>query len=155
MSNLEMTVEALKRCVPKDAFDKAMAELETLAPPHAPRKDATKMIHATLKTLGMPTHIIGYRYVVFAIQCLINDPDMAKTITKGLYVAVADKFGTTKNRAERGVRHAIEVTWERGDLTTLDEFFGSTVSADKGKPTNSEFITCIATQIRLELGEAF
>ena len=155
MSNLELTVEALKRCVPKEAFDKAMAELATLTPPRATKEGSTKMIHDHLRTLGMPTHIKGYRYTVCAVRCLVEDPSNADAVVKGLYADVAEQCDATPSKVERAIRHAIEVVWERGDIRTLEEFFGNSVSANKGKPTNSEFLTRIAMQIRLELGEAF
>ena len=46
---------------------------------------------------------------------------------------------------------AIEVAWDRGDLDTLQRFFGYTVSNTKGKPTNSEFIALIADKLQLQL----
>jgi two-component system response regulator (stage 0 sporulation protein A) len=71
-------------------------------------------------------------------------------ITKVLYPTVAKHFKTTSSRVERAIRHAIEVAWDRGNVETLNEFFGYTVSTSKGKPTNSEFISMIADRIRLE-----
>ena len=63
---------------------------------------------------------------------------------------VAKRYSTTPSRVERAVRHAIEVAWERGDLDTLQRYFGYTVNSSKGKPTNSEFIAMIADRIRLQ-----
>ena len=71
-------------------------------------------------------------------------------ITKVLYPTVAKHFKTTSSRVERAIRHAIEVAWDRGNVETLNEFFGYTISNSKGKPTNSEFISMIADRIRLE-----
>lgn len=75
-------------------------------------------------------------------------------ITKVLYPQVAKTFGTTPSRVERAIRHAIEVAWDRGDLDTLQRFFGYTVSNTKGKPTNSEFIALIADKLQLQLKSA-
>ena len=72
-------------------------------------------------------------------------------ITKVLYPQVAKTFQTTPSRVERAIRHAIEVAWDRGDLDTLQRFFGYTVSNTKGKPTNSEFIALIADKLQLQL----
>ena len=74
---------------------------------------------------------------------------MAESISKVLYPEVARKFNTTPSRVERAIRHAIEVAWDRGDLETLQKFFGYTVSNIKGKPTNSEFIAMIADCLSL------
>lgn len=78
----------------------------------------------------------------------------ANAITKVLYPEVAKNFGTTPSRVERAIRHAIEVAWDRGDLDTLQRFFGYTVSNTKGKPTNSEFIALIADKLQLQLKSA-
>ena len=78
----------------------------------------------------------------------------ANAITKVLYPQVAKTFATTPSRVERAIRHAIEVAWDRGDLETLQRFFGYTVSNTKGKPTNSEFIALIADKLQLQLKAA-
>ena len=66
-----------------------------------------------------------------------------------LYPEVAKRYNTTPSRVERAIRHAIEVAWDRGDIETLQKFFGYTVSNIKGKPTNSEFIAMIADNLSL------
>ena len=76
-------------------------------------------------------------------------PEKIHFVTKVLYVEVAKKYKTTTSRVERGIRHAIEVAWERGDLELIEEIFGNTISAEKAKPTNSEFIALIAEDIRI------
>lgn len=105
----------------------------------------TEVIHE----IGVPAHIKGYQYLREAIILTINDMDVINAVTKVLYPAVAKKFGTTPSRVERAIRHAIEVAWDRGDLETLQKFFGYTVSNIKGKPTNSEFIAMIADCLSL------
>ena len=105
----------------------------------------TDIIHE----IGVPAHIKGYQYLREAIILTVNDMDAINAVTKILYPAVAKKFGTTPSRVERAIRHAIEVAWDRGDLETLQRFFGYTVSNIKGKPTNSEFIAMIADSLTL------
>lgn len=105
----------------------------------------TDIIHE----IGVPAHIKGYQYLREAIILTINDMDMINAVTKVLYPEVARKFGTTPSRVERAIRHAIEVAWDRGDIETLQKFFGYTVSNIKGKPTNSEFIAMIADCLSL------
>ena len=63
---------------------------------------------------------------------------------------MAKRFNTTPSRVERAIRHAIEVAWDRGDLETLQKYFGYTVNSTKGKPTNSEFIAMIADRLQLQ-----
>ena len=81
----------------------------------------------------------------------VNDPDIINSVTKQLYPAVAKSFSTTSSRVERAIRHAIEVAWDRGDVDTLNKYFGYTVHNSKGKPTNSEFIAMISDRLRLQL----
>ena len=101
--------------------------------------------------MGVPAHIKGYQYLREAIFIAVNDMDVINAVTKVLYPAVAKKFGTTSSRVERAIRHAIEVAWDRGDLETLQKYFGYTVNGAKGKPTNSEFIAMISDRLTLEL----
>ena len=105
----------------------------------------TDIIHE----IGVPAHIKGYQYLREAIVLTVNDMDVINAVTKVLYPTVAKKFDTTASRVERAIRHAIEVAWDRGDLETLQKFFGYTVSNIKGKPTNSEFIAMIADSLTL------
>lgn len=107
----------------------------------------TEIIHL----IGVPAHIKGYQYLREAIIMTIRDMDAINAITKILYPSVAKKFKTTPSRVERAIRHAIEVAWDRGDVDTLQEYFGFTVSGTKGKPTNSEFISMVADRLRLEM----
>ena len=109
-------------------------------------------VTAIIHEVGVPAHIKGYQYLREAICIAVDDMDVINAVTKVLYPAVAKKFGTTSSRVERAIRHAIEVAWDRGDLETLQKYFGYTVSNAKGKPTNSEFIAMIADRLVLEQG---
>ena len=104
---------------------------------------------AIIHEVGVPAHIKGYQYVREAIIIAVQDMDVINAVTKVLYPEVAKRFNTTPSRVERAIRHAIEVAWDRGDLETLQSYFGYTVNSAKGKPTNSEFIAMIADRIRL------
>lgn len=105
----------------------------------------TDVIHQ----LGVPAHIKGYHYLREAILSSIEDPELLESVTKLLYPTVAKRFDTTSSRVERAIRHAIEIAWDRGNLDTLNAFFGYTVNTCKGKPTNSEFIAMIADCLSL------
>ena len=110
----------------------------------------TNVIHE----IGVPAHIKGYQYLREAIIMVVSNIDMINQITKQLYPEIAEKYHTTPSRVERAIRHAIEVAWGRGQQETVEQIFGYTVSAAKGKPTNSEFIAMIADKLRLELKSA-
>ena len=106
----------------------------------------TRMLHE----LGMPSHIKGYQYIREGIMMIYNNPDIIGGITKELYPDIATKFDTTVSRVERAIRHAIEVSWNRGNWDLMEDVFGHSVDIDKAKPTNSEFIVTIADKLRLE-----
>lgn len=107
----------------------------------------TKILHE----LGMPSHIKGYQYIREGIIMIYNNPDIIGGITKELYPDVATKYDTTVSRVERAIRHAIEVSWNRGNWDLMEEVFGHSIDIDKAKPTNSEFIVTVADKLRLEL----
>ena len=109
------------------------------------RKDSDNleaMVTNIIHEVGVPAHIKGYQYLREAIMMVVNDIDVINQITKSLYPQIAQRFETTPSRVERAIRHAIEVAWGRGEPTIMENIFGYTVSAAKGKPTNSEFIDC-------------
>lgn len=106
----------------------------------------TKLLHE----LGVPSHIKGYQYIREGIMILYNNPSIIGGITKELYPEIADKYKTTVSRVERAIRHAIEVSWNRGNLDFMDEVFGHSVDYDKAKPTNSEFLVTVADKLKLE-----
>jgi len=110
----------------------------------------TNIIHE----IGVPAHIKGYQYLREAIMMVVQDIDVINQITKQLYPEIAEKYRTTPSRVERAIRHAIEVAWARGKNDAVENIFGYTISAAKGKPTNSEFIAMIADKLRLELKTA-
>lgn len=106
----------------------------------------TQMIHE----IGVPAHIKGYLYLRTAIIMAVENMDILNAVTKQLYPDIAKEYGTTDTRVERAIRHAIEVAWERGNIDVINDLFGYTIQADKGKPTNSEFIALMSDRIRLD-----
>ena len=113
-------------------------------------KDLRIILTKLLHELGVPSHIKGYEYIREGIILLYNDPSIIGGITKELYPEIADKYNTSVSRVERAIRHAIEVSWNRGNLDLMEEVFGHSVDYDKAKPTNSEFIVTVADKLKLE-----
>ena len=116
--------------------------------------DPEKIIRQILLELGAPDHLVGHPYIIQAILLVVEDGMYIHNITFGLYPQVAAKFDTTAARVERAIRNLIEVTWTRGDWEVLRRYFGNTISADKGKPTNGEFIARIANVVKAKIREA-
>lgn len=113
------------------------------------RNDIEAQVTGIIHKIGVPAHIKGYQYLRTAIMMTIEDSELINSVTKILYPTVAKKYQTTSSRVERAIRHAIEVAWDRGDLDTLNAYFGYTIQNERGKPTNSEFIAMIADNLRL------
>ncbi len=106
-------------------------------------------VTSIMHELGIPAHIKGYMYLRDAIIMVTSKVELLSRVTKELYPSIADKYSTTPSRVERAIRHAIEVAWNRGNVEFIDKMFGHTISQDKGKPTNSEFIAMVADRLRL------
>lgn len=113
--------------------------------------DLERVITPIIHDIGIPAHIKGYRFIRSAIIMAVKDSEVINHITKQLYPDLAKMYKTTPSRIERAIRHAIEVSWTRGRSETMNELFGYTISSEKGKPTNSEFIAMIADNIRLKI----
>ena len=125
--------------------------------PEPTKKDKSNLealVTNVIHEVGVPAHIKGYQYLREAIMMVVEDIEVINQITKSLYPQIASKYNTTPSRVERAIRHAIEVAWGRGQTDTVENIFGYTISASKGKPTNSEFIAMIADKLRLELKSA-
>ena len=160
MSILEMQVEALMRlCTACDEETRKQAREEVryllqgrTAAPREP--DPEDLVRQILLELGAPDHLLGHPYVVQAVLLVVHDQMYINNITFGLYPQLAARFDTTAARVERAIRHLIEVTWTRGDMDVLNRYFGNTVSAQKGKPTNGEFIARLANIVKQRLKRA-
>ena len=118
--------------------------------PGAESDDIETQVTQIIHQIGVPAHIKGYQYLRTAILLTVKDSDVINSVTKVLYPSVAKKYSTTTSRVERAIRHAIEVAWDRGDVDTLNSYFGYTIQNNRGKPTNSEFIAMIADNLRLK-----
>jgi two-component system response regulator (stage 0 sporulation protein A) len=99
--------------------------------------------------IGIPAHVKGYQYIREAILMVVADVSLLGAVTKELYPDVAKKYDTASSRVERGIRHAIELAWERGHTETLKQIFGYSMNTDRQKPTNSEFIALLSDKFRV------
>ncbi|RKI38058.1 sporulation transcription factor Spo0A [bacterium D16-51] len=130
--------------------EKRVVERKNLAEGYVFCGDLEKDVTNILLEIGIPAHIKGYQYIREGIIMAFYDRNMLHYITKFLYPSIAKKYKTTSSSVERTIRHAIEVAWRRGNLEILEEVFGNTVCAGKGKPTNSEFMALLTDKLRLE-----
>lgn len=145
-------MESLCQHINSLAASRSVKGTDAVTSPEAEDKtpDIESQITRIIHQIGVPAHIKGYQYLRTAILLTVRDSDMINSVTKILYPSVAKKYSTTTSRVERAIRHAIEVAWDRGDVDTLNSYFGYTIQNNRGKPTNSEFIAMIADNLRLK-----
>lgn len=152
--NIEHKVNAIMRYIAAESQEEKKTATEEIKAmiEHTANVNQTGNIEDVISEifleLGVPDHILGYRYSAFAIRIATENPDIINAITGELYPAVAKKFNTTSNRAERAIRNAIEVSCDRISNDAMAKYFGNTISTRTGKPTNSEFIARIANIVR-------
>jgi len=108
-------------------------------------KEVTTILHG----LGIPSHVRGYQYIREGILLIYDNPEKITMITKEVYPEIALRFDTTCSRVERAIRHAIEISWIRGDIKLMEDLFGHSIDIEKAKPTNSEFLNTIADHLKL------
>lgn len=159
MSILEKQMDALMRlCVAEKEEDRECVRQEVRQMLEARKVsrslDPEYLIRNLLMELGAPDHLSGYPMVIQAVLLTLRDQTYINSMTFSLYPHLALIFESTPPRVERAIRHLIEVTWTRGDLTVLNRYFGSSVSANRGKPSNSEFIARMANLVKQRLTEA-
>ncbi|MCD7918376.1 MAG: sporulation transcription factor Spo0A [Clostridiales bacterium] len=140
----------MKPCRPAAVLERVRQILDQAPEEARTAPGLESQVTAIIHEIGVPAHIKGHQYLREAILITVQDMDVINAVTKVLYPEVARRYGTTASRVERAIRHAIEVAWDRGDIETLQKYFGYTVSNAKGKPTNSEFIAMIADRLQLQ-----
>ena len=160
MDILEFQVDALMRlCTAETESERVQArtDIRRMMEGYKARhisSDPEYLIREILLELGTPDHLLGHAYVVQGILLALEDRKYINNLMFGLYPQLALTFQATPAQVERAIRNLIEVTWTRGDMDILNRYFGNTISPDKGKPTNGEFLARIANIVKMRLREA-
>ena len=113
-------------------------------------KTLDERITSVFHIVGIPAHIKGYQFLREGIKMAIENPSIINSITKQLYPSIAEKYDTTPSKVERAIRHAIEVSWNRGKIENINSLFGLKIYASREKPTNGEFIALVADKMLIE-----
>ena len=145
VSNYDIEAFILKPYSLEDLETKMIDSFNSSKDNNDVKQELSKLLHE----LGIPSNIKGYEYLRDAIINIYNSKKVTG-ITKGLYPEIANKYDTSPSKVERAIRHAIEISSNRGNLDLMDEIFGHSVDIEKAKPTNSEFIVTIADKLKLE-----
>lgn len=110
------------------------------------KKELENIISRKLIGLGIPTRLKGYKYILAAIEQVLEDETSLEGVTKILYPDIAKKYNSTPQRVEKAIRHAIEVAWTDNVVELRREFEDG---RENRRPTNSEFISRISTYIKM------
>jgi two-component system response regulator (stage 0 sporulation protein A) len=145
--DLEVLSTRIKQLVKGESFAGSSKQINSFSAikPKNHNIEVTNIIHQ----MGVPAHVKGYQYLRDAILLVIEDVSLLGAVTKELYPLIAEKYDTTASRVERAIRHAIELSWDRGNVEMMNKFFGYTINIERGKPTNSEFIAMVADKLRI------
>ena len=103
-----------------------------------------------LNDLGVSQSLKGRRYMLRAAEALACAPALGRSYSRRLYPFLASEFAASPGAVERAVRTAVEDTWLHGNLAAIQKLFGLSVDADRGKPTNAEFLAMMAEHVRRE-----
>ena len=113
--------------------------------------DLERYVTQIMLDLGIPAHLKGYHYLREAILISEQDMETVTSVTKLLYPSIAKRYHTTEQKVERAIRNAIEVSWQRGNISIFEELFGYSSLNGRQRPTNSEYIFRLADKIRLDI----
>jgi len=132
---------------PQFSFSQASPSVTTVRSEHNLVSEVTTVMHQ----IGIPAHVKGYQYIREAILMVVEDVSLLGAVTKELYPGIAKRYDTASTRVERGIRHAIELAWERGQTDVLKQIFGYSMNIERQKPTNSEFIALLSDKFRVRV----
>lgn len=141
-------IRSLTQDLPSTALNKSSTTTPVM-PTAVNEKNLCVEVTTIMHQIGIPAHVKGYQYIRDAILMVVKDVSLLGAVTKELYPGIAKKFNTAPSRVERGIRHAIELAWERGHTDTLKRIFGYSMNIERQKPTNSEFIALLADKLRV------
>ena len=140
MVQYKKQLDAVMRCLTAETEEdrkNAQQEIRELldgAERTAGKQDAETLVRDILVDIGVPEHLVGHPYLVTAICMAVYDGTCLKKITSDLYPTVAMTYGTTPSRAERAIRHAIEVAWDRCDLEACSTISETPLAAPRVRP---------------------
>ena len=98
--------------------------------------------------LGVPTHLLGYQYLVCALEVILRE-EKPCSITKVVYTNVARQKDTTAECVESALRKTIQRIHENGN-----ERYCALMRMEHGasfqRPANGRFLKLLAEHLRME-----
>jgi len=120
------------------------------AAPVQEEETSEQEVAGLLLRAGVPAHLSGYRFLLRAVMMVLERPEYLGSMTRELYPAVASCYDTMASCVERSIRHAINVTWQRGGAAAFEQILNRRVFSGNEKPTNCELIALLSERVRLQ-----
>ena len=93
--------------------------------------------------LGVAPHMLGYQYLRRIIFDTLASADTLLDMAHNCYIKIGKEYNKSPLSVERAIRLAISNAWEsNGEIHGLTQ--------TKYRPTNREFISVVAEQIRVK-----
>lgn len=109
-------------------------------------------IKLALMRAGIRCDLVGFSYLCYAVELVIQEPELINCLCKDLYVQISQKFNARNdNCVERSIRHAIDQTASTKTFKGLNNMFGVELYSKDDKPTSGELIRLIAEYYQLGL----
>lgn len=105
--------------------------------------DITSHVTKTVIDLGIPTNVLGFRYIVEALKIILSD-EPAYPMSKTVYAPIAESCSTTAECVESAIRKTIT------NLYDINSYIIDRITGKEHKPSNAKFLTALAEKIKLE-----
>ena len=114
--------------------------------------NARRIIKLAFIKIGVRCDLIGFSYLCYAVELVIQKPSLIHNLCKGLYSEISKKFNACNDGCvERSIRHAIENTYLNKSFIELNQMFNIQLYAMEDKPTAGELIRLVAEYYNLGL----
>lgn len=136
-------LKMMKGAILSKKENRASAHSTTEAPEQK-RRRIVRRICQELDYIGISPKAVGYKYIVDAIELIIQKP------VNNLCAVIGSKYGKTDSSVERAMQNAVNRAWRTSDIDDLAEHYKAKIHSEKGVPTITEFIYYYANKIKNE-----
>lgn len=135
----------LKPCTVQSVSERVaeLLEMDTADVPSC--QEPFDCITALLVRLGAPTSQQGFRFLRRGILLLMENPN--QQLTKNLYPAIADEFGTSSTNVEKALRTTVTAAWTRRRDEVWRQYFPLAPTGQIPRPTAGQFLTRLADAV--------
>ena len=128
----------LKPCAVQDVVDRTEELLAQEEPTMVRCQTPYDHITALLVSLGAPTSQQGFRFLRTGILLLMEDP--GQQLTKSLYPAIAQEYGTNPVNVEKALRTTVTAAWLNRRDSVWQHYFPPSPTGQIPKPTAGQFM---------------